>query len=80
MLDPKDVKDANAPEEEGAPAVVGTLKVSNDLLDFSAFSKTKKTESKQEAKAEDEGNLTPRQKAILERKRKEAEKANGGNE
>ncbi|MGX9358268.1 ATP-dependent zinc metalloprotease FtsH [Mycoplasma sp. 128] len=55
--------------EDSAPAVVGQLKVSNDVLDFSMFSK-KSSESKKEEKVLDENNLTPREKAILERRKK----------
>ncbi|QJR44278.1 hypothetical protein [Mycoplasma miroungirhinis] len=82
MLDSKDVQDNKNSEEENAPAVVGTLTVSNELLDFSFCNKSNKTECKIDTKNKDEcacGDLTPRQRAILERKQKEeAKKANGG--
>lgn len=71
MVDPKDAKDLKESEEEGAPAVVGQLQVSDDLLDFTCFTKTKKCDGpKCEVEVED-CKLTPRQKAILERKMKQ---------
>ncbi|WP_029608622.1 hypothetical protein [Mycoplasma simbae] len=60
-------------KQESAPAVVGQIKVSNELLDFSCFNK-KRTCKKDDAKcieeAKSECELTPREKAILERKAK----------
>ncbi|WP_438341540.1 hypothetical protein [Mycoplasma sp. 3341] len=58
-------------EEQDAPAVVGQLQVSNDLLDFSMFSKKpKKCDGECSAQSKDEAQLTPRERAILERKQK----------
>ncbi|MBU4689613.1 MULTISPECIES: hypothetical protein [Mycoplasma] len=55
-------------EQESAPAVVGIIKVSDELLDFSSFKKTKKSCEGPKCESKKEGELTPREKAILERK------------
>ncbi len=54
-----------------APAVVGQIQVSDELLDFSAFAKPKKKETsckESGACSKDEENLTPRERAIRARK------------
>ncbi|WP_240337678.1 hypothetical protein [[Mycoplasma] gypis] len=61
-----------AVEEEGAPAVVGQLSVSNDLLDFSQFA-SKKTKKCEKSACSANAELTPRERAILERKQKKEE-------
>lgn len=71
MLEDKE-KNTSAAEEK-APAVVGQLKVSNDLLDFSSLAKksAKKKECPNDGTCtKDDENLTPRQRAILARKNK----------
>ncbi|VEU60451.1 Uncharacterised protein [Mycoplasmopsis bovigenitalium] len=61
-------------KQESAPAVVGLIKVSDELLDLSSFKKpTKKTEPVADVVKKD-GELTPREKAILERLKAKAEK------
>ncbi|MGY5139518.1 hypothetical protein [Mycoplasmopsis gallinarum] len=66
-------KKCGSKEEEGAPAVVGQLKVSNDLLDFSALAQTNKKAKAKEEITEDNANLTPRERAILARINKKKE-------
>ncbi|QJG66851.1 hypothetical protein [Mycoplasma phocoenae] len=56
--------------EQSAPAVVGEIKVSNDLLDFSSL-KPKKAKKECEGACSNDKELTPRQKAILERQNKQ---------
>ncbi|AIA29210.1 hypothetical protein MCFN_00155 [Mycoplasmopsis californica] len=62
---------------ESAPAVVGLIKVSDEVLDFSCFNKKKEACAKDDKKCMEEAKsdceLSPREKAILERlKAKEA--------
>ncbi|VEU77883.1 hypothetical protein [Mycoplasmopsis columbinasalis] len=70
MLDEKELN-KNAASEQAAPAVVGQLSVSNELLDFSGLAKksSKKKECLLDGKCED-NELTPRERAILARKKK----------
>lgn len=58
----------------GAPAVVGEIKVSDELLDFTSFKTPKKAEAKCEPCKQEikKGELTPREKAIMERLAKKA--------
>ncbi|WP_036450718.1 hypothetical protein [Mycoplasmopsis opalescens] len=51
---------------QAAPAVVGTLQVSDEILDFSSLS-VKKSCKKSECAKKADDNLTPRERAILER-------------
>lgn len=57
-------------EEESAPAVVGQLSVSNDLLDFSSVASKREAKKRECAISGDCEGLTPREKAILARKKK----------
>ncbi|QSF13742.1 hypothetical protein [Mycoplasma sp. Mirounga ES2805-ORL] len=57
--------------QEKAPAVVGLLKVSDETLNFDQFVSKKVCAKKNAAKDKnDNSNLTPRERAILERKKK----------
>ncbi|TQC51533.1 hypothetical protein E1I18_01935 [Mycoplasmopsis mucosicanis] len=62
-------------KEESAPAVVGQISVSNELLDFTIKKPAKKCESKCDDKKDPNCGLTPREKAIQERKAAEAKKS-----
>lgn len=72
MLDDKSKNtEANAAEEEqAAPAVVGQLSVSNDLLDFSSVASKREAKKRECAINGDCEGLTKREKAILARKKK----------
>ncbi|MCS4536571.1 MULTISPECIES: hypothetical protein [unclassified Mycoplasma] len=59
-------------KEQGAPAVVGQIKVSDEMLDFSSFKKATKNVAPKKEEVKD-GDLTPRERAILERLKAKAE-------
>ncbi|WP_029513233.1 hypothetical protein [Mycoplasmopsis primatum] len=70
MLDKEKQKVEEEVGSADAPAVVGQLKVSNDLLDFSAYAAkpSKKTEKECDKECGDDSKLTPRERAIKARK------------
>ncbi|MBN0919527.1 ATP-dependent zinc metalloprotease FtsH [[Mycoplasma] gypis] len=62
-------------QDDEAPAVVGQLSVSNESLDFSSLA-TKTTKRNKREISEEQKNLTPRERAILERRKKAQDKEN----
>ncbi|QBF34682.1 hypothetical protein EG856_01975 [Mycoplasmopsis phocirhinis] len=61
-------------KEQAAPAVVGQISVSDELLDFSSFKKSTSSAAPKKEEKVMEGDLTPRERAILERLKAKAEK------